>query len=202
VVNYHRRDLPLDAPAELLERILAQPGQKPPLAKLQSVVLGLENAPSAPPRAINGSNGNGHRLPEPPAVDLSDGKSATRRMIDWLEVEISRTQGDYEGETRSADRFLKGKLLQAIIGSHHRLLKASRSVEIDSENSLNRAECKATWSRFAGAANARLRELPQRVAAHPMFRGIDSEAVEQLLVEEMAELLRGLPEQCFGESEG
>lgn len=197
VRNARARRWPLDDPQELLTKVMASRGKKPPL----QILINLANKQTGPAT----SRGSRQRVsktadnvppPPPPSSVPSDVPhallSGLAAELKRLEAETAQSYANYQAELIPAEKLVKQALYLKNVGALRALAKDAPKADRDAKNTLPVGEVDSAWSRSVKEFRSALEAMPRRVATNPIFKKIDPVDVEELVMKEVQTILSHL----------
>jgi hypothetical protein len=197
VKNARNRRWPLDDPQELLVKVMAGRGKKPPMQKLINLANG-QKGPAASPRARQNASASQSEPPAPPpgttpsedvAHDLLSGLAAELKR---LETETAQSYANYVAELLPAEKLVKQTIYIKNVNALRQLAKDAPKADRDAKNTLPIGDVDSAWSRSFKEFRSSLEAMGRRLATNPLFKKLDPVDVEELVNKETGEIIAHL----------
>lgn len=179
-----KRGWNLDDPKDLLEKLMAANGPKPPLDKLRAIV----NGKTVPLKAVP------MKETIAPAVltDVMAFGSGLRHELNRLQEETMESYRAYMRETRAGEKMILQKIYLNNVAALRMLAKEAPKADREAGNVLVVADVEATWQRGMKEFKSTLETLGRRLATAALFHSLNPVDVEQLVNQEVATVLAAL----------
>lgn len=206
VKNARNRRWPLDDPQELLAKVMAGRGRKPPMQTLINLANN-QTGPTKRPGSAQSAPKKPADVPPPPPPSSGSGdvphdlRSGLAAELKRLETETAQSYANYLAETLPAEKLVKQVIYLKNVNALRALAKDAPKADRDAKNTLPIGDVDAAWSRSLKECRSSLEALGRRLATNPLFKKIDPVDVEELVDKEVREILAHLEAGSWLKSE-